>query len=370
VPAVGFQARGVVADPPSIGTAVVKPIPLSEAKRIIEKYEYLGTMPAVARHAFGIFFGEKLGGAVVYGDEYTENRGVWDRFGFGGKIIALLRGVCLPWAHPHSASKLIRRSMAMLPERFQVVTATCCKAAGEIGTIYQAAGFDYAGQMYRGTRALIYHAGKIISERQAKRKFGTCGRRALAKLGIRSHLVPRRSRYFAFRGDRREQVALRAAIADRLRPYPKRHDRFLSSTTAPVPPVAPRIRYDRPMTICAKRCSLVTLDDRDEVMRGAAAGDRDMRLIKALIDNWGLDIDGHPSNKSRPCLICGTALSLASLRPDGFMVVLPAAGDHDQAMISGICPCCCDLPDLWERAQQHMRDGLPGLRMLADMGRA
>jgi hypothetical protein len=54
--------------------------------------------------------------------------------------------------------------------------------------------------MYRGTRALIHYAGKIMSERQAKRRFGTCGRRALAKLGIRSHLVPRRARYFAFRG--------------------------------------------------------------------------------------------------------------------------------------------------------------------------
>jgi hypothetical protein len=90
----------------------------------------------------------------------------------------ILRGACLPWAHPHSASKLIRRSMALLPDRFRVVTATCCAAAGEVGTIYQAAAFDYLGQMYHGTRALITYAGKIISERQAKRRFGTCGRRA------------------------------------------------------------------------------------------------------------------------------------------------------------------------------------------------
>jgi hypothetical protein len=159
---------------------------------------------------------------VIYGDEYAENRGVWDRYGFTGRIIGLLRGACLPWAHPHAASKLIRRSMDLLPERYKVITATCCAAAGEIGTIYRAAGFAYLGQMYRGTRALIHYAGKIISERQAKRNFGTCGRRALAKLGIRAHLVPRRSRYFAFRGDQREQDTLRAAIADRIRLYPKR----------------------------------------------------------------------------------------------------------------------------------------------------
>jgi hypothetical protein len=41
--------------------------------------------------------------------------------------------------------------MALLSERFKVVTATCCAAAGEVGTIYQAAGFDYIGQMRRGS---------------------------------------------------------------------------------------------------------------------------------------------------------------------------------------------------------------------------
>jgi hypothetical protein len=210
------------ADEGDIGAATVKQISLPEARAIIERYEYLGRMPAVARWAFGLFFGERLGGVVVYGPEYAENRGVWDRYRFTGKIVALLRGVCLPWAPRNSASKLIRGSMGLLPERFKIVTATCCAAAGEVGSVYQAAGFDFVDMMYRGTRALITYAGRIISERQAKRLFGTCGRRALAALGIRSQLVPRRSRYFAFRGSRREQEDLRSAIEDRLRPYPKR----------------------------------------------------------------------------------------------------------------------------------------------------
>jgi hypothetical protein len=205
-----------------IGSATVRPISLSITRSIIERFEYLGKMPAVARYAFGLFFGERIGGVAVFGDEYCENLGNWDRYGFTGKIIALLRGACLPWAHSHSASKLIRKSMALLPERYRVITATCCAVAGEVGTVYQAAGFDFVGAMYPGTRALIHFAGEIISERHAKRRFGTCGRRALARLGIRSHLVPRRSRYFAFRGDGREQDALRAAIAHRILPYPKR----------------------------------------------------------------------------------------------------------------------------------------------------
>jgi hypothetical protein len=222
-PAIAHQARACPVEPPDIATATVRPIPLSEAKAIIERHEWLGTMPAVATHAFGLFFGERLGGVVAYGPEYTENIGVWERYGFAGKIIALLRGVSLPWTHPHSASKLIRRSMALLPARFKVITATCCAAAGEVGTVYQACGFDYVGQMHGGGRALIYWRGGIISERTAKRRFGTEGRKRLAALGIRSHLVPRRSRYFAFRGSGREQAALRASVAHRLMPYPKRH---------------------------------------------------------------------------------------------------------------------------------------------------
>ena len=84
---------------PDIGAATLRSIPLTEAKAIIERHEWLGRMPAVAVHAFGIFFGERCGGAGVFGPEYAENRGVWSRYGFTGKIVALLRGACEPWAH-------------------------------------------------------------------------------------------------------------------------------------------------------------------------------------------------------------------------------------------------------------------------------
>jgi hypothetical protein len=205
-----------------IGRAEVRPIAFETARSIIKQYEWLGTMPAVPSYCFGIFFDGVCGGAVTYGPEYAENLGVWDRYGYTGKIITLQRGACLPWAHPHSASKLIRRSMDLLASKYRVVTATVDAMAGEVGTIYQAAGFDYVGAMYNGQRTLIHYRGKIISERQARRRFGTSGPRALAKLGVRVATVPRRSRYFAFRGGKREQQELRAAILPLIKPYPKR----------------------------------------------------------------------------------------------------------------------------------------------------
>jgi hypothetical protein len=205
-----------------IGRAEVRPITTAGAKAIIAQHDWFGTMPAVARHCYGIFFDGELGGAVVYGDEYGENLGVWGKYNYGGKIIALLRGACVHWAHPHAASKLIRRSMDLLPEHYKVITATVDGLAGEIGTIYQACGFDYVGVMRQGGRALVRVNGKHMSDRQAGRLAGTQGARALAKLGFDAVPVPRRARYFAFRGDRRERARHRAAIAGLIQPYPKR----------------------------------------------------------------------------------------------------------------------------------------------------
>ena len=217
--AAAANSMGRTAD---ISTAVVRPITIAEAKAIIVQHEWLGTMPAVTRHCYGIFFADELGGVVVYGDEPAENLGVWDRYGFTGRIITLARGACLHWAHPHAASKLIRSSMRLLPERYTVVTATVDGRAGEIGTIYQAAGFDYVGVMRQGGRALVRVNGKHMSERQAGRLAGTRGARALGKLGFDAISMPRRARYFAFRGGKQERRRDRAAIAHLLQPYPKR----------------------------------------------------------------------------------------------------------------------------------------------------
>jgi hypothetical protein len=189
-------------------------------------------MPAVVRFCYGIFFSGCCGGAVVYGDEYAENLGVWDKYDYSGKIIALLRGACTHWSHPHSASKLIRRSMDLLPQRYHVITATVDSTAGEIGTIYQACGFDYVGQMSQGgKRASIGSKRGAISGRQAGRVYGTRGHVALNRIGIVAEAVPRKGRYFGFRGNRREVKELRKSISHLIKAYPKRAEQNNAATT-------------------------------------------------------------------------------------------------------------------------------------------
>lgn len=218
-----------------IKKAVVKPVTREEAKGIIEEYEWLGKMAAVNWYYYGIFFEDHCAGVVVYGQEYIENLGVWDKYGYTGKIILLNRGACVHWAHPHSASKLIRQSMKMLPEKYKVITATVDDLAGEIGTIYQACGFDYIGSMRdnnpnvkssKGDRSAWVIDGKIHTARGLRQKYGTTRLEVLKEHHPDVKRIKQNSkhRYFAFRGSRKEKRNLRKSIEPFLKPYPKRED--------------------------------------------------------------------------------------------------------------------------------------------------
>jgi hypothetical protein len=62
-----------------IKKAEVKPIDRKTAKLIVEKYEWLGCMPAIVKYCFGIFWEGICGGVVCYSPEYIENLGRWDK---------------------------------------------------------------------------------------------------------------------------------------------------------------------------------------------------------------------------------------------------------------------------------------------------
>lgn len=225
-----------------IKKAEVREINIPTAKVIIETYEWMKCMPAVVWHSFGIYFDDHLGGVVCYGPEYSENLGKvaretgrsaadWSKYGFEGRMILLSRGACTHWAHPHSGSKLIRQSMKMLPDRFSVVTATVDPAAGEIGTIYQASGFDYVGSMRESNPNVNFkpkdrHAwrinGKIVGARAMRQKIGSTRWEHVRKYFPNAEPVMEYSkhRYFAFRG--KDGPSLRKNIIHMIKPYPKR----------------------------------------------------------------------------------------------------------------------------------------------------
>lgn len=234
-----------------IEAAIVREVSRATAEDIILKYEWLGAMPAMVSHCFGIFFDGHCAGVVCYGPEYSENLGRygrengrkcadWSKYGFEGKMILLNRGACVHWAHPHAGSKLIRGSMALLPSKYEVVTATCDPAAGEIGTIYQAAGFYYVGSMKTDNPLVTRRDqdgwrvnGRLLGSRTIRRVCGSTKDEDVARVfpgavKVRQH---NKHRYFAFMGPAPVQRRHKAAIAHLIKPYPKRAEKVSSSDT-------------------------------------------------------------------------------------------------------------------------------------------
>lgn len=216
----------------SIKNSVVKEISFKDAKEIIDKYEWLGCMPVCVRHCYGLFFPsllcdgkELLGGVTVFSQEYAENQGVWDKYGYTGKIILLARGVNLHFCPKNANSHLIMESIKLLPEKYKVVTCTVDNLAGEVGTIYQACNFDYVGVMRKGKDRTGYIIdGKLYGSRAIRQKYGTQKQDVIKQLIPNVKIVKQKSkaRYFYFRGDKRTKKKLKSTILNLIKPYPKR----------------------------------------------------------------------------------------------------------------------------------------------------
>jgi len=211
----------------SFDKAEIREISFNTAKNVIEKYEWLGCMPAVSLYYYGLYFEDVLGGVVVYSPDYIENLGEWDKYGYTDKIILLSRGVCLHWTPKNSASFLIMGSMKMLPDKYKVVTATIDRAAGEIGTIYQSCNFHYAGTMStkQGAMRVGYKInGKILGSRSLRAKIGTDAEADVMKAFPQAIKCPQyyKERYFYFLGTKKEKKEMFEAIKHHVKPYPKR----------------------------------------------------------------------------------------------------------------------------------------------------
>ena len=215
----------------SVKNSVVRPVDTATAKKIIEEYEWLGCMPAIVTHCFGIFFkdtvtGEEvIGGVTVFGKEYAENTGVWDKYGFTGKILLLARGVCLHWTLKNTNSRLIIESIKQLPPQYEVITCTTDNLAGEVGTIYQACNFDYVGAMRKGKERMgCIIDGKLYGSRSLRAKFGHSRKQDILAQFPAAKFIKQKSkdRYFYFRGDKRTRKKNRRAIEHLIKPYPKR----------------------------------------------------------------------------------------------------------------------------------------------------
>lgn len=220
----------------------VRPISRSTAERVILRYEWLGTLPPVQRY-FGIFFGPYVAGvtAVAVGNGTA---GAFTSMQYGierTELATLTRGACVHWAPPGTNSRLVAWTVRLLREldpRVKLLVAYADSEAGEIGTIYQAAGWTFvgpgstvveyvspAGKVYN-TRALgptSHDGGKIVARGWAPPSGSNRTRKteeALLAAGWRKQTSNPKLRYAAIVD--RNDAELASRIAAMGLPYPKR----------------------------------------------------------------------------------------------------------------------------------------------------
>ena len=131
----------------SLSNATIRPISYSVANEVISKYEWLGNM-GTTEESFGLECDGVVVGVVCFGRTAGSNAAA-SVFGndMADKVMTLCRGACVHYAHPHSASYLISGACRMLAEEDTAFgfLAYSDTQAGEIGTVYQACGWNYTG---------------------------------------------------------------------------------------------------------------------------------------------------------------------------------------------------------------------------------
>ncbi len=210
------------------------------------KFEWLGNMGSTTT-AFGLFFKhpvtgvEYLAGAACFGS--TAGSRVAESV--AGKenarrVSTLVRGACVHWSHPHSASYLINAACRLMARDYgkNIFVAYSDENAGEVGTVYQAANWDYCGRtgasmQFRtpgGQVRDIRHVSGMRRDRTGwkpggpmkyKTSWAETKERLLAS-GCVFFKGKSKHRYVHVAGDKRLVRKLRKAIRWPKMPYPKR----------------------------------------------------------------------------------------------------------------------------------------------------
>jgi hypothetical protein len=229
-----IREREMARDPRPIMTTLdgctVERIEAAEAKPIICRYEYLGTMPSAPKMFCGLRTPSgELAGVVVFGHGNGTLSTTLCGPDWRDKVVTLQRGACVHWAHPHAASFLISRAcrLAAKEHGWRIFTAYADPAAGEIGVVYQACGWlclgAGVGRKSKGSRWRFFNErdGRWYTERSLVRRKVAMG--VLRRdPNWRAEKETAKVRYVHFEGSHRERKALMAALKYKPQVYPKR----------------------------------------------------------------------------------------------------------------------------------------------------
>lgn len=234
------QIRDEMAGRPDIDDLFPRPVDLglkrsrvravgrAMAWKVISRYEWLGTLPANCTHFYGLFFEDIAGGVACYAVGNVGAGGVVTAKMLGIEqtdIAYLARGACVHWAPTGSAPKLINFSARMTGA--QIAIAYSDTDAGEIGTVYQAAGWTCLGKgtattEYISPESRVYN--QMLPRDLARSKGGTRAawhKRLLAE-GWTTQKSNPKIRYVLVLDSGKRNPLLVEKVASYSQPYPKR----------------------------------------------------------------------------------------------------------------------------------------------------
>ena len=146
-------------------------ITAGEAKRLILRYEWLGTMPGHVAVCYGLRAPDgDLLGAAVFGYGMPEARDLCGREN-RELAICLERGACVHWAPDNAASYLITRAckLAAADHGWRIFFAYADPSAGELGTVYLACNWQLIGHTRLKRENYRMPDGTLYTDRQRRR---------------------------------------------------------------------------------------------------------------------------------------------------------------------------------------------------------
>jgi hypothetical protein len=224
--------------PADFSTASVREVSIAEARAIILRYEWLGNLGQARRH-FGLYFGDELAGVECFGTTAGSNTAA-SVCGpeHADKVLTIVRGACVHWAHPHSASYLISRACQTLSKEGKFIfVAYSDEDAGEVGTVYQASNWFYCGTTSPNGSLLRAPDGSLRDERCISQfaRMRSTEKEFFFRKPSRKEVIERmkqcgfefvqrtsKHRYVGIYGDKKTRRELCEALRWTVLPYPKR----------------------------------------------------------------------------------------------------------------------------------------------------
>lgn len=137
-----------------------------QAKKFIERYEWLGNLTQYSTHYFGAFYKEELGGVIIFSMPNAFSKLLGDNTKNIERLIS--RGACASWTPKSLASQFLMWCIKWMVKNtpYRLFTAYSDPTAKELGTIYQACNFYYLGNNNgTTTRYINPYTGKLVSDR-------------------------------------------------------------------------------------------------------------------------------------------------------------------------------------------------------------